>query len=196
MRIILIGPHGTIGSAVHQLLSENHEVVGASRSGSEFLVDMTSGDSIRAMFDQAGTFDALVCAAGQARFAPFAELTEKDFTFCLANKLMGQVNLVRIGREYIAENGSFTLISGVLAQQPMPGSAAISLVNAGIEGFVRAAALEMSRGIRINAISPPWVRETLEKLGRDPLKGMPAAHVAKAFQESVEWAASGKVISP
>lgn len=196
MRILLIGAHGTIGSVVHQLLSENHQVIGASRTKSEILVDMTSASSIREMYDKVGNFDALVCAAGQARFAPFEELAEEDYNFCLANKLMGQVNLVRIGCEFIADNGSFTLTSGVLAQQPMPGSAAISLVNAGIEGFVRAAALEMSRGIRINAVSPPWVRETLEMMGRDPLPGMPATHVAKAFQKSVEGSASGDVISP
>jgi NAD(P)-dependent dehydrogenase (short-subunit alcohol dehydrogenase family) len=196
MRIILIGASGTIGSAVYQLLSEQHEVLRASRSGSDLAVDMTSADSIRAMFDKAGIFDALVSTAGQARFAPLEELSEDDFRFCLANKLMGQVNLVRIGRNFIADEGSFTLTSGILAQQPIPGSAAISLVNAGLEGFVRAAALEMDRGIRVNAVSPPWVRETLEKMGRDPLPGMPAAHVAKAYRESIEGTDSGKVISP
>lgn len=196
MRIILIGGSGTIGSAVYQRLSEKHEVVRASRSGSDLTVDMTSTDSIRAMYEKAGKFDALACAAGQARFAPLEKLSNEDFSFCLANKLMGQVNLVRIGLDFISDEGSFTLTSGILAQQPMPGSAAISLVNAGVEGFVRAAALEMSRGIRVNVVSPPWVQETLEKMGRDPLPGMPAAHVAKAYQKSIEGTDSGKVISP
>jgi len=196
MRIIQIGASGTIGSAVYQLLSQQHEVLRASRNGSELTVDMTSTASIRAMYDQAGRFDALVCTAGQARFGPLTELSDDDFAFCLANKLMGQVNLVRIGRDHVADDGSFTLTSGVLAQQPMPGSSAISLVNAGVEGFVRAAALEMDRGIRVNVVSPPWVRETLKQMGRDPLPGMPAAHVAKAYQKSVEETASGEVISP
>jgi len=196
MKIILIGAAGTIGSAVDRLLSENHEVLRASRKGSDLSVDMTSPESIRAMYTRAGRFDALVCAAGQARFGPLAELSDDDFAFCLANKLMGQVNLVRIGKPYIADRGSFTLTSGILAQHPLAGSAAISLVNAGVEGFVRAAALEMDRGIRVNVVSPPWVRETLEKMGRDPLPGMPAAHVARAYRESVEGAESGKVISP
>jgi len=196
MNIILVGGSGTIGSAAYQLLSEKHNVRRASRSGSELTVDMTSTDSIRSMFEKAGKFDALVCTAGQARFGPLEKLTVDDFAFCLQNKLMGQVNLVRIGTQYISEWGSFTLTSGILAQHPMAGSSAISLVNAGLEGFVRAAALEMDRGIRINVVSPPWVRETLEAMGRDPLPGMPAAHVARAYLESVEGAESGKVISP
>ena len=107
---------------------------------------------------------------------------------------MGQVNLVRIGFSHITDRGSFTLTSGVLSQEPMPGSAAISLVNSGIEGFVRAAALEMPKGVRINVVSPPWVKETLEAMGRDSSSGMPTATVAKAYVESVEGAKNGVVI--
>lgn len=196
MRIILIGGTGTIGSAVYQLLSQTHEVVRGTRSGEDLQVDMASPNSIRAMFIAAGHFDALVCAAGQGRFAPLSELEEEDFEFTLANKLMGQVNLVRIGSEFINGSGSFTLTSGILAQKPMQGSAAVSLVNAGLEGFVRAAAMELPRMIRANVVSPPWVRETLIKMGKDPKSGMPAEQVAQAYRKSVEGDTSGQVISP
>ena len=196
MRIILIGGTGTIGSAVYKCLSGSHDVIRGTRTGGELQVDMSSSASIRKMFEQSGRVDALVCAAGQARFAPFSELSEEDFAFTLANKLMGQVNLVRIGSEFISDGGSFTLTSGILAQQPIPGSSVISLVNAGLEGFARAAALELPRGIRINVVSPPWVRETLERMGRDPAPGMPVEQVAKAYRESVEGTRSGEVISP
>lgn len=196
MRILLIGGTGTIGSAVYSLLSATHDVARGSRSAEELKVDMTSPQSIRELFGKAGRFNALVCAAGQARFASLAELTDEDFSFTLANKLMGQVNLVRIGAEFIADGGSITLTSGILAQQPMAGSAAISLVNAGLEGFVRAAALELPRSIRINVVSPPWVRETLSRMGRDPAPGLPAMQVAQAYRDSVEGKRSGEVISP
>ncbi len=99
--------------------------------------------------------------AGDAKFAPLTSLSDDDFTFSLRNKLMGQVNLVRYGMSAMRDGGSFTLTSGVLAQTPMVGSGAVSLVNAGLEGFVRAAALEAPRGIRVNVVSPPWVTETL-----------------------------------
>ena len=78
--------------------------------------------------------------------------------------------------------------------QPMPGSASISLVNAGLEGFVRAAALEMPRGLRINAVSPPWVKETMVKFGMDPTPGLASADVAKAYVETVEGSRQGEIL--
>ena len=106
---------------------------------------------------------------------------------------MGQVNLVRFGRKHIADNGSFTLTSGVLAQTPMPGSGAISMVNAGLEGFVRAAQLELTRGVRVNVVSPVWVKETLEAMGRNSSSGMPSNQVARAYVASVSGTQRGVV---
>ena len=123
-------------------------------------------------------------------------MTDEDYRFSLDNKLMGQVNLVRIGMASIADHGSFTLTSGVLSHSPMPGSAAISLVNAGLEGFVRAAALEATRGIRVNLVSPPWVSETLTAMKMDPSNGLPAADVARAYARSVNGNENGQVIEP
>jgi NAD(P)-dependent dehydrogenase (short-subunit alcohol dehydrogenase family) len=148
------------------------------------------------MYRSTGKVDAVVCAAGLAKFAPLAQLSDADFRFCLDNKLMGQVNLVRIGFDHVGDRGSFTLTTGILAHSPMPGSAAISLVNAGIEGFVRAAALEAPRGIRVNAVSPPWVSETLQALKMDPSQGLPAAVVARSYVRSVTGADTGSVLEP
>jgi NAD(P)-dependent dehydrogenase (short-subunit alcohol dehydrogenase family) len=109
---------------------------------------------------------------------------------------MGQVNLVRYGFDAMRDGGSFTLTSGVLAQTPMVGSGAVSLVNAGLEGFARAAALEAPRGIRVNVVSPPWVTETLIAFKMDPAGGLPAAEVARAYVASIEGKQSGVVLSP
>lgn len=146
MRVVVIGATGTIGAAVADALAERHEVVRVGNRSGELTVDMASAESVDALFREVGRFDALVSAAGAARFKPLAELGDEDFNFSLANKLMGQVDLVRRGLAQVADGGSFTLTSGVLSTEPMPGSAAISLVNAGLEGFARAAALELPRG--------------------------------------------------
>ena len=195
MRVIVVGATGTIGKSVVRLLASEYEVVKVALKSGDFRVDMSQKDSIERMFKEVGPFDALVCAAGIARFNPLAELTDEDFQLGLASKLMGQVNLVRVGSNYIHKKGSFTLTSGVLSQQPMPGSASISMINAGIEGFVRAAALEMQRGVRINAVSPPWIKETLEALGMDSSSGMPAERVAQAYRSSISGTRSGIVIN-
>ena len=196
MRILLIGATGTIGKAVAAALAAGNEIVPVSHKSTPITVDLADASSIRAMFRTAGQVDAVVSAAGEAKFAPLAQLGEADFDFSLRNKLMGQVNLVRLGLDSVRDRGSFTLTSGVLSRAPMPGSAAISLVNAGLEGFARAAALEAPRGIRVNVVSPPWVNETLEALGMKGVAGLPAAVVARAYVESVTGAKTGAVIEP
>ncbi len=196
MRILLIGATGTIGKAIAAALSRRHEVLLASRQQAPLHVDIADPASIRSLYAQVGKVGAVISAAGQARFKPLDELSDADFRFSLDNKLLGQVNVIRHGLGSVADNGSITITSGVLAQQPMRGSGAVSLVNAGLEGFARAAALEAPRGIRINVVSPPWVTETLQALGMPLQGGLPAATVAQAYVGSVEGTATGQVISP
>lgn len=195
MRILIVGATGTIGQPLSAALA-HHDLVLASRERAHEQVDIADPSSIQALYRRIGRVDAVVSAAGAAKFAPLAELSDDDFAFSLRNKLMGQVNLVRYGIDAVNDGGSFTLTSGVLAQKPMPGSAAISLVNAGVEGFVRAAALELPRGQRVNVVSPPWVAETLAAMGQDPSGGLPAAVVARAYVSSIEGSQSGAVITP
>jgi len=196
MRILLIGATGTIGEAVAAALGDHHDIVRASRQKADEQVDIAEPASIRAIFRRVGRVDAIVSAAGNAAFKPLANLGDEDFAFSLGHKLMGQVNLVRYGLEAVADGGSITLTSGTLAQHPEPGTAAISLVNAGLEGFTRAAALEAPRGIRVNVVSPPWVTETLEAMGLPLDRGLPADVVARAYVRSVEGKETGQVIRP
>jgi NAD(P)-dependent dehydrogenase (short-subunit alcohol dehydrogenase family) len=195
MRILIIGATGTIGRAVVRALS-SHELVLASRTEAPEHVDIADPASINALFGRIGTVDAIISAAGQARFIPFDQLSDDDFAFSLSNKLMGQVNVARFGMSFVSDGGSITLTSGILAQQPVPGSGAISLVNAGLEGFTRAAALEAPRGVRVNVVSPPWVSETLTAMGMDPSGGLPAAAVARSYVSSVTGSQTGSVIAP
>ncbi len=194
MKILVIGATGTIGAAVAAALEQRgHEVVQASRHG-ELRVDIDDAASVRALFERGGELDAVVSCAGNAAWKPLAALGDDDFALSLRSKLMGQVNVTRAALGKLRDGGSVTLTSGVLAQTPMPGSAAVSLVNAGLEGFARAAALEAPRGIRVNVVSPPWVTETLVKLKMDPSGGTPAAEVAQAYVAAVEGHERGQVI--
>ena len=195
MKILLVGATGTIGKAVAVALSPRHEVVAVGHRGGPYQVDLADKASIASLFQSVGRVDAVVSAAGAARFGALAALGDEDFAVSLANKLMGQVNLVRVGMASVADRGSFTLTSGVLSHTPMPGSAAISLVNAGLEGFARAAALELPRSIRINVVSPGWVRETLVAMKMDPATGTPASAVARFYVQSVEGSTTGTVLN-
>jgi NAD(P)-dependent dehydrogenase (short-subunit alcohol dehydrogenase family) len=196
MKLILIGATGTIGQEVAAALSPRHEIISVTRHSKPVCADISSSASIRAMFEAVGPVDGIICASGAARFKPLAQLDEEDFAFCLQNKLMGQVNLVREGLRRVRDGGVIVVTSGVLSRLPARGGSAISLVNAGIEAFVRGAALEASRGLRVNVVSPPWVSETLTKLGMDPKGGLPASIVARAYVRAVEGSMTGEVIEP
>ena len=196
MKLIIIGATGTIGSEVVKALLQNkHEVVRASRNG-EVKVNLDDPASLQGLFNKIQGVDAVVSCAGNAAFKPFAELADADYELGLRSKLMGQVSLARIAKEHLRERGSITLTTGVLAMHPMPGSASVSMVNAGLEGFVRAAALEMPPGLRINAVSPPWVKETMVKFGMDPTPGQAAADVAKAYVAAVDGKHQGQILDP
>jgi NAD(P)-dependent dehydrogenase (short-subunit alcohol dehydrogenase family) len=184
---------GIIGAAVASALDANHEVVRASRSGA-VKVDMDDPDSIAALFEFVPDVDAVVCCAASVKLAPLESLSDDEFVVSLKGKLLGQVSLARRAMGRLRDGGSITLTSGVIP--PISGSAVGALVNAGLEGFVRAAALEMPRGLRINIVSPGWVKETLMKLGMDSASGTAACDVARAYVEAVEGAMQGRTINP
>jgi NAD(P)-dependent dehydrogenase (short-subunit alcohol dehydrogenase family) len=179
MKIVVIGATGVIGSEVAKALSLKHyDVIGASRH-SEVNVTLDDPASVQAFFKKFGKIDAVVSCAGNAAFKPFADLTDADYELGIRSKLMGQVSVARYAQQYLSDGGSITLTTGILAMYPMVGSASISMVNAGLEAFVRAAALELPRGLRINAVTPPWIKETMVMYGMDPTPGLAGAQQAQ-----------------
>jgi NAD(P)-dependent dehydrogenase (short-subunit alcohol dehydrogenase family) len=196
LRLLVVGATGTIGEAIATALSQNHQIVAASRTSERARVDITDPTSIRALFEAVGPVDGVIVAAGAARLKPLGQFDDEDFEFSLHNKLMGQVNVTREGLQRVRDHGVIVLTSGQASRAPYPGSGIISLVNAGLEGFVRAAALEAPRGIRVNAVSPPSVSESLTKRGMDASAGLPASVVAQAYVRAVETPVTGKVLEP
>jgi NAD(P)-dependent dehydrogenase (short-subunit alcohol dehydrogenase family) len=193
VKVIVIGATGTIGKAVAEALAPRHEVVRVSRQGSP-RAELEDAASLERLFEAVKDVDAVVCCAGTAAFKPLAQLADADFAASLRSKLMGQVNLARIAMRHLRDGGSITLTSGVLAREPMPGGAAISLVNAAVEGFVTGASIELPRGLRINVVSPPWISETLAALKMDPKGGIPAATAARAYVAAVEGKDQGRTL--
>ena len=194
MKILLIGATGTIGSAIDRELSPRHEVVRIGRSSGDFQVDISNSPSIRQLFEKTGRFDALVCAAGNVNFVPLAEMSEKDFTLGLQDKLMGQVNLLLIGREFANDGASFTFTSGVINREPIRTGSSAALVNAALDGFVKAAAIELPRGLRVNSVSPTVLTEAMGKYAAyfRGFKSVAAAEVALAYAKSVEGLHTGQ----
>ena len=200
MKIMVIGATGTIGGAVADALAARHEVVRASRT-SKVRVDVDEPASLDRLFTEVTEVDAVVCCATgtparwQALFGPVEHLTEEHLQV-LFGALRCQLHLVRLCRAHLRASGSLTLTTGALARHPLPGTAAVTMMAAGLEGLVPAVALDMPRGTRINAVSPGWVKETMEKIGMDSSPGMPAATLAGYYVKAVEGTANGVVIDP
>ena len=197
MKIIVIGAAGTIGQAVVQELAARHEVISAGRNSGDIRVDLSNVASIEAMYQQVGSVDAVVSAAGNLHLGALAEMGAAEYAIGINDKLMGQVQLVLIGQKYLNDGGSFTLVSGVVSQDPIMYGSSASMVNAGLEGFARSAALELPRGLRINVICPTVLTESLPSYGPyfRGFETVPAAKAARAFSKSVEGAQTGQVYS-
>jgi len=194
MKIVVVGATGTVGKAVVTALQGRHEIVSVGSKSGDLQVDIKDSKSIRALFEKTGKFDALVCTAGKVHFGDFAKLTETEMLNSLKDKFLGQVNLVLIGRDFINDNGSFTLISGVLSHDPIRLGACASAVNGAVDAFVKCAAIELPRGIRINSISPGLLEESLGHYGpyfpgHETVSG---ARVGRAYVKSVEGHLTGQ----
>lgn len=193
MRILVVGATGTIGKEIVRELGDTHEIIRAGRNGADVSVDITSTESIKEMYERVGNVDGVVNAAGGANFTAVSELTPELNDKGIESKLKGQINLVLIGKDYVNDSGSFTLTTGVMMDDPIPLGASAAMANGGVKAFVKAASIEMPRGIRINTVSPNIVQESWEKLGKffagfDPV---PASRVARAFVKSVNGGQTG-----
>ncbi|OUM04010.1 short chain dehydrogenase [Variovorax sp. JS1663] len=195
MRILLVGASGAIGSAVAAALAKRHEVLGAGRSHGEHRVDITSDASVEALFEAVGPLDAIVSAAGNLFFGPLSAMRPADFNLGLQDKLLGQVRLALLGQHVLRDGGSITLTTGIVAEEPIREGANATAVNAAVEGFVRAAAMELPRGLRINAVSPTVLTESLPTYGPyfPGFESVPAERAAQAYVRSVEGPQTGRV---
>lgn len=192
MRILVIGANGLVGGTAVDAL-QGHEIVAASRSG-EPAVDATDPASVARLFAEVGEVDAVVVALGSVAFRPLGELTREDYDAAFRSKVLAQLDIVRLGTPFVRDGGSFTLTSGILAREPIATGAAASLVNGAIESFVLAAATELPRGIRVNAVSPSVLEDAPSYHSSFPGFVPVSSHrVGQAFAKSVLGVQTGQV---
>lgn len=199
LRILLVGASGTLGRAVAAELGARHEIIAAGRSAA-LRLDLGDPASIVAGLGQAGPIDAVACAAGNVNFRPLAMIepaavADSVYGLGLVNKLMGQVNLALAACTTLRDGGSITLVSGILADTPIVAGSSASMVNGALEAFVRAAAIELPRGLRINCVSPTVLTELMAAFGPffRGFEPAPAARAALAYSRSIEGRQNGQV---
>ncbi len=194
MKVMVIGASGTIGRGVVENLQRDHQVIRVGKTQGDFQVDLTDESSVKALFANTGKVDGIIATTGGVHFGPLSEMSSEQFISGLQDKLMGQVRLVLIGKDYLNPGGSFTLTTGILTQHPIRTGVNATTVNAAVEGFVMSAANEL-QGQRINAVSPTVLTEALDKYGPffPGFESAPASRVALAYRRSLEGIETGKV---
>lgn len=194
-KILLIGASGTIGQAVLANLGARHDVITVGRSSGTHRADFSQPGAVAKLFEAVGKVDAIVSTAGNLHFGPLAEMTAEQFNLGLQDKLLGQVQLALVGQKYLTDGGSITLTAGILSIEPIRNGANATAVNAAIEGFVAAAAIELPRGLRINAVSPTILTESVGVYGPffPGFDTVSAERAARGYQRSVEGAQTGRV---
>ncbi|HMI68244.1 MAG TPA: short chain dehydrogenase [Cyclobacteriaceae bacterium] len=196
-KIIIVGATGTMGKHLTRAFEKEHEIIKVASKGGDVQTDITSAESIECMYKQVGAFDALICTAGPTYVGPWKEMTATEFRKGIEGKLMGQINLVLIGQHYINPKGSFSLISGALTHDPQLNFANASAANGAVEAFVRAAAIELENGIRINAVSPTVIEDSPHYFPFFP-GDIPVTmqQLEYGFRKSVFGGNTGQVIKP
>ncbi|WP_026480604.1 short chain dehydrogenase [Ahrensia sp. 13_GOM-1096m] len=196
MKIIMIGAEGDIGRAACAELSERHELIKVGRSSGDIHADISDRASIEEMYRKVGKVDAVISTAGSVHFGSLTDFTEEQFMLGLQNKVMGQINVVLVGMNYVSDGGSFTLTSGVLDRDPVKQATGAATANGALAGFVKGASIEMPRGLRVNVVSPGLLEVSKPRYGSffPGHEMVSSERVGLAYVKSIEGALTGQVI--
>lgn len=195
MKILLIGGTGTIGKRIKERLQQDHEIIVAGRTSGDLRVRLEESSTIKKLFRETGMLDAIVAVAGITKWDRFEKLSEQDFLDGIRSKLMGQINLVRIGMDYLNPGGSITLTSGILGDEPVNMTTIPAMVDGGIHSFVKAVDLELSE-VRVNVVCSDLVEDSFEKL-KDYFPGhipVPMEKVVDAYLSCITGSLRGEIL--
>ncbi len=195
-KIIVVGATGRLGSVVVGGLTD-YEVIRAGRSGPDLKIDALDFGSASDAFARIGPFDALIsCAGVRAPFKPFEELTIEDFATGISNKCLSQLNLAKAAIPYLTENGSITLTSGIIGDEPILAGSAAAAANGALNMCVATLAAEYAGKLRINIVSPSIIENSVEHYGMvfDGFEPTSEKRIVEAYRRTISAPISGRVL--
>lgn len=193
MKIAVIGGTGTVGTGIVNLLKKEYEVISTGKTRGDFNVDLLDPKSIQRFFNEVKDLDGIISTIGDGKMGTLQEMKSDDFNHAFQSKIVANVNLFQEVTKHL-KDGSFMIVtSGIAATNPIPGASTLSAACAAIEAWVRSASVEETNGIRINAVSPAFVKETMELFGMDSSTGISAHDTARVYQYLIDNKADGVV---
>jgi NAD(P)-dependent dehydrogenase (short-subunit alcohol dehydrogenase family) len=195
MRILFVGAQGTVGKRIIEQINPSHEVITAGRNSGDIRVDITSQQSIEEMFKKVNSVDALICTAASGAMDDFETLTSEALYDNMKGKFFSQAQLVLTGQHYLNSSGSFTLTSGIFADEPAKGVTGGGVISGALHSFVLSAAIELKRGLRINVVSPGMVEDSAKDYGYlfPGLRAVPMGEITQAYLQCLNTNITGKI---
>jgi NAD(P)-dependent dehydrogenase (short-subunit alcohol dehydrogenase family) len=206
-RVVVIGGSSGMGlSVAEKLLAAGAEVVIAGRSEERLqtaratlgmgrvevaVMDIGEQSEVKAVFARVGRLNHVVVTAADLPYGPVVKLTESDVMRAVRSKLLGPLFVAQESAESIEPGGSVTFISGIAARRPMRGGSMAAALNSGLEGLVRALAIELAP-IRVNAVSPGWTETPIW----DGMAGMTAERKRELWTAMAARLPSGRIGKP
>jgi NAD(P)-dependent dehydrogenase (short-subunit alcohol dehydrogenase family) len=127
-------------------------------------------DMVRVVLEKHGRIDVLVNNAGTVHNIPSEEVSDDEWRTVLSVNLDGVFYCCREAGRAMLERGSGAIVniasmSGMVSNHPQP-QAAYNASKAGVIMLTKSLAGEWaSRGIRVNSVSPGYIRTPLTELG-------------------------------
>jgi NAD(P)-dependent dehydrogenase (short-subunit alcohol dehydrogenase family) len=203
-RVVVIGGGSGMGLEVaKKALAGGAEVVIAGRSEERLhaartnlggnrvevvAVDIGERSQVAALFARVGRFNHLVVTAADLPYGPVVGLTEGDLMRAVRSKFLGPVFVAQESAARIKPGGSITFTSGIAARRPMRGGSVAAAINSGLEGLVRALAVELAP-LRVNAVSPGWTDTPIW----DRMAGMTEERKKEMFTTMAARLPSGRI---
>ena len=194
-KIVVVGATGRLGRVVVGGLND-YEVIRAGRSGPDLKIDALDFESVSDVFASVGTFDGLISCIGGTPFKTFEELTMEDFALGLSKKCFSQLNLAKAAIPYLTENGSITLTSGIIGDEPILAGSCAAAANGALNTCVSTLAAEYAGKVRINIVSPSIIENSVEDYGMlfDGFEPTSKKRIVEAYRRTISAPISGRVL--
>ncbi|WP_029911683.1 SDR family oxidoreductase [Caulobacter sp. UNC358MFTsu5.1] len=161
-RCLAAGAAVTIVGRDEARLEAARKALGGSSRLAALPADLSSEAQVRSLFARFDEVHHVVSTAADIRgaYEHLPDLKLEAVERAVGSKLTGPILLAKHAAPKLRPGGSITFTSGIAAYRPSPRGAVVAAINAGLEGLVRALAVELAP-IRVNAVSPGWVRSPI-----------------------------------
>ena len=196
-KIIVVGATGKLGRVVVEGLQKDYEVIRAGRSGPDLKIDAFDFESVSDILASVGPFDGLVSCIGGTPFKTFEELTMDDFAAGLSTKCFSQLNLAKAAIPFLSENGSITLTSGIIGDEPIIAGSCAAAANGALNMCVSTLAAEYAGKLRINVVSPSIIENSVDHYGMlfDGFEPTSNKSIIHAYRRTISAPITGRVMS-